>query len=289
MNSHPIVPCLVSSKTGFSQCISLLVIFYRYADTMPVIGLPPRLEQALNMFMREMNVSSFKIDDSGNKAVVVLRLTSAASVACQPSTVTDNSVMYRRKSPSQIERDRTRAEQHRADTVRKTKASPSSSPSGLFLPTPPSLFYSAENATGSDTFPEYGHADSTGAGCVTPSARTTRTGDQADNMQLGDVDPEAVTVRLSELNEEKDTDDDKNFGAGCSESGVGPVSSEVTKTVGGRGMSATAMDLYRQIMDALKPDVSSSPGSGPDDDNDGPDENNHDSGPSKHREPMDAT
>ena len=67
------------------------------------------------------------------------------------------------------------------------------------------------------------------------------------------------------------------------------MSSDVSKTVGGQGMSATAMDLYRQIMDALKPDVSSSPRCGPDDDNDGPDEDNGDSGTTKRREPMDAT
>ena len=167
---------------------------------MPVNGLPSRLEQALNVFLAEMKLSSFKIDDSGNKAVIVLRLTSAASAACQPSTVLKDSVAYRRKSQSQIDRDRRRAEQHKSASDQKTKASPPASPSGLFLPTPPSLFFHAENAAASDTFLEYGQADSTGAGCVTPSARATRTDDQTDNTQLGDVDPEAVTVRLSELN-----------------------------------------------------------------------------------------
>ena len=244
------------------------------------------------MFLEEMSVSSFKIDDSGNKAVVVLRLTSAASVACQPSTVQKDPVVYRRKSQSQIDRDRRRAEQNISDTVRKTKASPPSSPSGLFLPTPPSLFYGAENATASDTFPEYGHADSTGAGCVTPSTRATRTDDQTNNMQLGDVDPEAVTMRISELDVGKDTDDNKDCGASCSEPSVCPVSSEVSNSVGRQGMSAEAWDLYRQIMDALKPDVSSSPSCGPDNDDDGengPDDDNGDSGTNKRQEPLDAT
>lgn len=101
---------------------------------MPVEGLPSTLESLLNAVRRENTISSFKIDGKGIQTTVALRLTAKSSI--QPPVTEDSSVVYRRKCPSQVSRDRRRAE---ADRTGSEKKASTSSPSGLFLPTPSSL------------------------------------------------------------------------------------------------------------------------------------------------------
>lgn len=106
---------------------------------MPVEGLPSTLESMMNAVLNEMSVSSFKIESRGAQAVVVIRLTPSS---LPPHATQNSSGAYRRKCPSQVNRDKRRAEEHRAN--RELKQASESSPSALFLPTPPSLFYTAE-------------------------------------------------------------------------------------------------------------------------------------------------
>ena len=103
------------------------------------------LEYALNSALHEMALSSIKIAGKGNQTVFILRLSTTNLPHHVSQNFSDQSAVYRRKNPSQINRDRRRAEIHRQrNTEHKNKASQTSepSPSGLFLPTPPSLFYS---------------------------------------------------------------------------------------------------------------------------------------------------
>ncbi|KAL8563374.1 hypothetical protein ACOMHN_008213 [Nucella lapillus] len=118
---------------------------------MPVEGLPSTLDTMLNAALREMTLSSFKIEGRGNQTTVLLRLTTMIPI--QPPVTQNHSAVYRRKSENQAKRDRRRAEEHRMDQEKKTGQC-DSSPSGLFLPTPPSLFYSDNCGTedGTDMF-----------------------------------------------------------------------------------------------------------------------------------------
>eukprot|EP00745_Piridium_sociabile_P022575 TRINITY_DN3523_c0_g1_i1.p1 TRINITY_DN3523_c0_g1~~TRINITY_DN3523_c0_g1_i1.p1 ORF type:complete len:156 (+),score=15.13 TRINITY_DN3523_c0_g1_i1:28-495(+) len=125
---------------------------------------PWHLEGIINTLLEEMCLSSFKIEGKGSLTMVVLRL-SPTGPSYLPQA-THNSV-YHRKYPSQVARDRRRAEVHKHRATQEYTASPSSSPSALFLPTPPSLFYSEDNATAMDTF----HGLYTSPCCVGECAR----------------------------------------------------------------------------------------------------------------------
>ena len=94
---------------------------------MPVDGLPPALECVLTTLITNSPLTSFKIDGRGDNTVVVLRFSSEHqnnNMATQ---------RYRIKPPSQIARDRRRAQQRTAEQV----GAVSTSPTPLFLPTPP--------------------------------------------------------------------------------------------------------------------------------------------------------
>ena len=106
---------------------------------MPVDGLPSTLEGMLNTVLKERSVSSFRIGGRGDQTVVTLRLTPMNSTR---PPMTQNTTAYRRKCASQLKRDRTRAEIHRANREKQTNEP---SPSCLFLPTPPSLFYNTDH------------------------------------------------------------------------------------------------------------------------------------------------
>lgn len=112
---------------------------------MPVEGLPITLETMLNGLLQEMALSSFKIEGRGKQTVVVLRLTeSVTKITDQPPLAVDHSVAaYRRKSLSQANRDRRRADAYRMKCEAKAANEHGSSPSGLFLPTPPGQFSAA--------------------------------------------------------------------------------------------------------------------------------------------------
>ena len=109
---------------------------------MPIEGFPKVLEGMLNSALQELTLSSFKVEGRGNQTVVVLRFASKITDHT-PVTPVQNAT-YRRKCPAQMNRDRTRAEMYRANQRIKS-CEEIQSPSGLFLPTPPSLFYDADN------------------------------------------------------------------------------------------------------------------------------------------------
>ena len=76
---------------------------------MPVAGLPAAVEGTLEVLLMENQLSSWKVSSVGPKTVVVLRLTDLTSVA-EHSTNTVQ--QYRRKPPSQQNRDKKRAGDH---------------------------------------------------------------------------------------------------------------------------------------------------------------------------------
>ena len=161
---------------------------------MPVEGLPFTLECMLNAALRDNKLSSFKIDGRGNQTVVVLRLT--GNISTQPPVTEDSSVAYRRKCPSQVNRDRRRAEVHRTERNRASneKKASTSSPSGLFLPTPPSLCYvtdSQEKELVADTFSLTPFVSS-----ATPSEYDPVFNEVDINMSASNADTQTVTVDL---------------------------------------------------------------------------------------------
>ena len=92
-------------------------------STMPAEGLPSTLKGALSALIKEKSLTSFKIDGRGDSSVVLPR-----SSTGQPNdTVTRR---YRLKPPSQLARDKRRAD------VRKRQVSGDSFPTRSFMPTP---------------------------------------------------------------------------------------------------------------------------------------------------------
>ena len=76
---------------------------------MPVAGLPAAVEGTLEVLLMENQLSSWKVSSEGSKTVVVLRLTALTSMA-EHNTHTVQ--QYRRKPPSQQNRDKKRAEEY---------------------------------------------------------------------------------------------------------------------------------------------------------------------------------
>ena len=110
---------------------------------MPVDGLPITLECLLNAAVTEMSLTSFKVEGRGKQTVVILRFTEDnVNRHFQAKPVQEYSTAYRRKSPSTRLRDQNRAEAYRNNQKEKKEVKEkgdSLSPSGLFLPTPPTL------------------------------------------------------------------------------------------------------------------------------------------------------
>lgn len=163
-------------------------------SNMPVVGLPSTLESMLNAALEDMCLSSFKIEGRGRQTVITLRL--ADKISSQPPPVGDSSTSYRRKGPSQLKRDRRRAEEYR--TNRDKQASEQlTSPSGLFLPTPPSLVYgdskNEADYTNNDMFP---------INDSPPSATLPSPSSQLDTQQIDmkkcDTDTQTVTISFDE-------------------------------------------------------------------------------------------
>ena len=73
---------------------------------MPVAGLPAAVEGTLEVLLMENQLSSWKVSSEGSKTVVVLCLTALTSMT------THTVQPYRRKPPSQQNRDKKRAEEH---------------------------------------------------------------------------------------------------------------------------------------------------------------------------------
>jgi hypothetical protein len=85
---------------------------------MPVTGLPASLETILDTLLQDNNLTSYKIESQGSKTFVVLRLVSTADGHNYPNMAENNNTThtvaaYKRKGPSQLARDRKRAEAHR--------------------------------------------------------------------------------------------------------------------------------------------------------------------------------
>ena len=91
---------------------------------MPVEGLPSNLEGAMSALIKGNPLTSFKVDGRGDNIVVVLRFSTG-----QPNDTATR--RYRLKPPSQQARDERRAD------IRQGQVRNDSSPTPLFMPTPP--------------------------------------------------------------------------------------------------------------------------------------------------------
>ena len=112
---------------------------------MPDSGLPMTLECMLNSALQEMTLSSFKVEGRGNQTVVVLRPSS--KISDHTPIIPLQNATFRRKCPSQLNQDKRSAEAYRANRVEQA-SEPIPSPSGLFLPTPPSFPYAVDLTNG---------------------------------------------------------------------------------------------------------------------------------------------
>jgi len=128
---------------------------------MSVFGLPKTIDGILTTLLSSHNITSWRVSDEDQNPVVVLRF--GPTQQQQDGETQVNSGAWRKKAPSQIRRDQQRAQQKRNKNVQQTystrrkddvhvkkpndeeetrKASEitlnsvSSSPSGLFLPSP---------------------------------------------------------------------------------------------------------------------------------------------------------
>jgi len=186
---------------------------------MPVEGFPTTLECLLNAVLRDNTVSSFKIDGRGSQTTVVLRLTTNTSFH-HPETA-DSSVTYRRKCPSQVSRDRRRAEAYRADREKKASVS---SPSGLFMPTPPSLCHVADQRTPSPAVTDF----SPFVPCTSSASLSgdNQQGKSQINIPSCDMDTQTVTIS-SDIETVCDIDEEMSCkweGSDDGEQGGGSVS-----------------------------------------------------------------
>ena len=161
---------------------------------MPLVGLPSTLECMLNALLCDNTLSSFKIDGRGEQTVVVLRLHSLATKTSTHSPVAeDSSVVYRRKCPSQVSRDKMRAEAYRSGHEKKASVS---SPSDLFLPTPPSLCYDANQHERKSVIADV-------FSCTPCTSTTPQFSDDMQperkqiDMSVNDTDVQAVTIDLA--------------------------------------------------------------------------------------------
>lgn len=103
-------------------------------------GLPPRLQQFLFGLANDVGLSSWKISSQGDNTTVVLRF----CTGLPSSDNTNTEVGYRRKPPSQLRRDKERAEKHQLQK-QQNKASDIQDSPLLFQPTPEKLYFESSN------------------------------------------------------------------------------------------------------------------------------------------------
>eukprot|EP00745_Piridium_sociabile_P013073 TRINITY_DN19614_c0_g1_i23.p1 TRINITY_DN19614_c0_g1~~TRINITY_DN19614_c0_g1_i23.p1 ORF type:complete len:154 (+),score=32.16 TRINITY_DN19614_c0_g1_i23:138-599(+) len=109
---------------------------------MPVVGLPTALEVTLDALLQKNHLTSWKITGENDNLVVVIRMKTspaADNMACPQPAVSPQ--YFRKKPPSQVNRDRRRAEDRRWAQRQDGKASDnikSDDELPLFMPTPPS-------------------------------------------------------------------------------------------------------------------------------------------------------
>ena len=95
---------------------------------MPAMELPLALDSALKALLGCHSIYSWKITAEGQNPTVILRLRQDTQQrACHSGLHTANTVSFRRKPPSQIQRDRRRAEEYKQrrdqiETVTELKA-----------------------------------------------------------------------------------------------------------------------------------------------------------------------
>ena len=115
---------------------------------MPVVGLPTALVSALVALLNEKLLRSWKIADENQNAVVVIRLTavhtSGTAIEPQRDSAAIKQCSYRRRPPSQLKRDKKRAEefqQKKLSSLQEIQASNANTDTifdtDFFLPTPP--------------------------------------------------------------------------------------------------------------------------------------------------------
>ena len=75
---------------------------------MSVTGLPAAADNALSTLLATEKLSSWKVDGTEHQTVIVLRFTRR-----QPYAIDNTKASFRRKPPSQVSRDRDRAQRHR--------------------------------------------------------------------------------------------------------------------------------------------------------------------------------
>ncbi|KAL8574091.1 hypothetical protein ACOMHN_065348 [Nucella lapillus] len=140
----------------------------------------------LNSALQEMTLSSFKIDGRGNQTTVVLRLSCKKTTVRSPVTPFQ-SASSKKKCQGQVDRDRRRAEAYRAKRQEVNQQAPS--PSGLFLPTPPSVLYAADYSDSNDMFTFDSHCPPYTSNCQ---------GEQRIDMTYDNADKQTVAVFCEE-------------------------------------------------------------------------------------------
>ena len=108
-------------------------LYLTNAVVMPVEGLPSAAESVLNALLKDHHETSFKLEGRGKSNIFVLRLTPFDRTAIAAV----NTVTYKKKPPSQLRRDRQRAEARKAAVMQQPADETVSSPTPLFFPTPP--------------------------------------------------------------------------------------------------------------------------------------------------------
>jgi hypothetical protein len=107
-----------------------------FVVNMPLNGLPPTLETILQPILQDQSLSSFKVECFGDKTVVVLRLRPTSNVSSQKH---GDPINFHRKRPSQVARDKKRAEMHRAASNSKLKVATKTSVCQPFISSPCNL------------------------------------------------------------------------------------------------------------------------------------------------------
>ena len=162
---------------------------------MPVEGIPVFIERLLNAALQDMSVSSFKVDGNGAQTVTVLRLSATTTTASigHPTHTHDFNATYRRKCPSQVRRDRQRANQFRGKQKASDCFSYPRSPPSLFMSTPPCLQYSGDGRKDNSVFQQARCSPL----CLSVRARDTReVSTQHIDLEPCESDARAVTLPL---------------------------------------------------------------------------------------------
>ena len=126
---------------------AILAFNHRNSNIIPVVGLSTVLESALVAMLNEKLLRSWKITEENQNAVVVIRLTAVHTPGTAIEPQRDGTAITqwssRRRSPSQLRRDKKRAEefqQKKLSSLQEVQAKDTNIDAvfdtNLFLPTP---------------------------------------------------------------------------------------------------------------------------------------------------------